>query len=397
MSFTTYSGSVAPGAAGSAQSLVTASNTAFQNGFAKGATLAQLQSAVAGFSVPNFNTVASNYNNPKYLEWNFEVQQGLGNNMSLSVNYVGNHGTDETLQNLYLNAYAKNFSGLPTTVPDARFGEIRELYSGGYSNFDGLVTTLKWHVGSQFQGSFSYTYSHALDTCSNDCIEPFNFLTAASLRYQNSPNIGLSYGSSDYDVRHSINAHYVYTVAPSMFNNRAVKAVAGNWTLAGTVLYHSGYPFSVVDTGVRGAQGVGNLAGIATDVVLADWISPTTTYPSCTTPNSTCYSKSLFATAASQTNFGNIPRNAFRGPGYFDTDINVNRTFSIHERYKFLIGMYFFNLFNHPNFDLPVNNLNSGEFGSIISTVSAPSSPYGSFQGSAVSGRVGELQLKFSF
>jgi hypothetical protein len=77
--------------------------------------------------------------------------------------------------------------------------------------------------------------------------------------------------------------------------------------------------------------------------------------------------------------------------------MNVNKTFAIHERYRLLIGAYFFNILNHPNFDLPVNNLALGNFGTINSTVSAPSSAYGSFQGSAVSGRVIQTQVKLTF
>jgi hypothetical protein len=70
---------------------------------------------------------------------------------------------------------------------------------------------------------------------------------------------------------------------------------------------------------------------------------------------------------------------------------------SIHERFRLLIGANFFNILNHPNFDLPVNNLAAEKFGTINSTVSAPTSAYGSFQGSAVSGRVIQTQVKLTF
>jgi hypothetical protein len=75
----------------------------------------------------------------------------------------------------------------------------------------------------------------------------------------------------------------------------------------------------------------------------------------------------------------------------------VNKTFAIHERYHLLIGAYFFNVLNHPNFDLPVNNIPAGNFGQIQSSVGPPTSAYGSFQGSAVSGRVIQTQVKFTF
>jgi hypothetical protein len=168
----------------------------------------------------------------------------------------------------------------------------------------------------------------------------------------------------------------------------------GGWTLAGTILYHSGYPFSIVNSGVRSQ--VGNSSGITTAVVLADFLGGSS-YPSCTTPNTACYSTSMFAAKANQQNWGNIPRNSFRGPGYFDTDLNINKAFTYREHYKLTVGAYFFNLLNHPNFDLPGNNIATGNFGQILNSVSAPSSAYGSFQGSAVSGRLVQMLVKFSF
>ena len=190
----------------------------------------------------------------------------------------------------------------------------------------------------------------------------------------------------------TVNSNYVYTV-PSHFGNKMMNSVVGGWTLAGTILFHSGYPFSIVDSGVRSQ--VGNTSGITTAVVLADYLG--TGYPSCTTPNTACYSTSMFAAKANQHDWGNIPRNSFRGPGYFDTDFNLNKSFTYRERYKLTVGAYFFNLLNHANFDLPYNNVATGTFGQILSSVSPPSSAYGSFQGSAVSGRLVQLVVKFAF
>ena len=396
--FTTLAGTVALNDPNSIFNAVANSNAALQSGFAGGATLAQLQTAVPlGFSAPSFSTVANKLYNPKYYEWNFEIQRALGKAMNLSVNYVGNHGFDEISQNNFLNAYAPNgFTGLPTSAPDPRFGEIRQLSNPGYSNYDGLVTSLQFRLGSDMSGRFNYTWSHSLDTCSNGCLEPFNALTAVSVRSQLTPfsASALSYGNSDYDTRHGISANFFYTVPGRFFGNGIFKEALGGWTLAGTVLYHSGYPFSIVNSGVRSKQ-LKNLTGITSEVILADYLGGGSN--TCTTPNVSCFDSANFATSTNQQDFGNISRNSFRGPGYVDTDININKTFTVHERYKLLVGAYLFNIFNHPNFDLPVNNIAAGTFGLIQNTVSAPTSAYGSFQGSAVSGRVIQTQVKFTF
>ena len=120
-SFTTASGIVAPGVAGSAFGNVAASNAALQSGFSNGATLAQLQAAVPGFSVPNLYTQGA-FSVPTYLEWNFEVQRQLSSKLTWSENYVGNRGWNETNQDAYLNSWSTTgFGGLPTAAPDAAF------------------------------------------------------------------------------------------------------------------------------------------------------------------------------------------------------------------------------------------------------------------------------------
>lgn len=398
-SFTTTSGVVALNNPNSIFASVANSNAAFQNGFANGATLAQLKAAVPlGFAPPNFTSIGPELKNPKYLEWNFEIQQALGSKYLFSVNYVGNHGYDEFNMNLLGNAYsAKNFADLPLAPVDRRFAEIREFNNASWSNYDGLVTAFRWKLFSGFLGSFSYTWSHVLDNCSNSCLQPFNRLAAPSVRAQLNPlRLGpLNYSNADYDVRHSLNANYSYTLPSTYFGNRIAKIALGGWTFAGVFLLHSGYPFSVIDTLVRSKQGVGNAAGLVTQTFLADYLG--TGFITCSTPNVACMTASQFAAAAKQNDFGNVPRNSFRGPNYFDTDLTLRKDFTFRESYKVQIGAFFFNVLNHPNFDNPFNNVASGTFGQILQTVSAPTSAYGHFQGSAVSGRVIQTQVKFTF
>jgi hypothetical protein len=191
-----------------------------------------------------------------------------------------------------------------------------------------------------------------------------------------------------------VNAHYIYRAPAVHLQNSILKTVLSGWTAAGTVFFHSGYPFSIVDSGVLSK--FRNLSGRVNQQILADFLGGSS-YPSCTTPNVACYSASQFAAKAAQQEFGNIPRNSFRGSGYFDTDLNVYKTVVIAENYRLNIGASFFNILNHPNFGPPVNNVSSGAFGQIQSTVSQPTSAYGAIAGSAVSGRVIQTLIKFSF
>jgi hypothetical protein len=107
---------------------------------------------------------------------------------------------------------------------------------------------------------------------------------------------------------------------------------------------------------------------------------------------------SQFQSTATQTDFGNVSRNHFRGPAYFNTDLSIKKNFRITDSgLTFEMGANAYNVLNHPNFANPDDSIADGTFGQIQSTVTPASSPYGNFQGSAVSGRVLQLELQVKF
>src|SRR4030095_14898360 len=246
----------------SAAALVAQCNSAFQGTFNGGGTVSDfLTAAPAGCAPPNLNDVVGRLQNPKYVEWNLMVQHTLGKRTVLSVNYVGNHGYDEILENPYLNSFG--FGGLPSSPADTRVQNVTQLTNNGRSNYNGLTAGVQEQLWRGFSGRFSYTFSHTLDNVSNGGIDPYSFND--SLLNQISPfnPAALNYSNSDYDVRHSLNASYVWDL-PVKFGNRALNAVVGGWTVSGTLFYRTGLPFSVVDGNTAGnLQGAGtNLQGV---------------------------------------------------------------------------------------------------------------------------------------
>lgn len=398
---------IAPGVANGAFAQAAANNAAFVNGFASGATLASIQAVVPTFNGPNFYTTTPHMVNPRYVEWNLEVEQALGDKMVASVNYVGNRGSKLLLITNGTNAFVKSggtFASLPATAPDPRFGVVANITNNGISNYNGLTASLSRRLWKGFTGTLSYTYSHSLDSISNGGFDQYSLNQFGdSLRYQVDPQNGrLNYGNADYDFRHVLNLNYVWDV-PFMAKNRWI----GGWTIAGVLFKRSGEPYSVVNTGLPG-QLLGNYSTTA-GYVMADFLGGPT--PGCTVNRSSnptnnqqtnpfaCLTSTEFSTTATQADFGNIARNSFRGPGYFDTDFSIRKTFRITESgLAFTLGANAYNVLNHPNFGNPVNYVGGGPaFGTIQNTVTPASSPYGNFQGAAVSGRILQLELKLKF
>jgi outer membrane receptor protein involved in Fe transport len=385
---------------GSGPVIAANSAAAFKSGFANGATLAQLQAAVAPvtLAIPGYTSIAQEMKSSKYSEWNFEIQQQIGAKNVISVGYVGNHGWDIFNRQLKLNGanelgnYPNGFVGFPTVRPDARFNVITAYDNSGYSNFNGLTAQYRRSFAAGLQGQINYTWSHALDTLSNGGLSLFaNAFT--SLTNQISPtDKGLNYSSSDYDVRHQISADLTYEF-PFHPHNSAMKYALGGWNFGTKIYYHTGAPFSVINSRIPA-----RLSASTGGTILADSITPFTVTCGPSAVDTPCLSVSQFATSTTQKDFGNQPRNSFRGPGYVDTDATLYKGFRLwSEGSRLLVGATASNLFNHPNFAAPNSNVALGGVGTITSTVSAPTSPYGSFQGSAVSGRVLVLTGKITF
>jgi hypothetical protein len=220
---------------------------------------------------------------------------------------------------------------------------------------------------------------------------PYNGQT--SLTAQTSPNVANSYSNADYDIRSSLVADFVWDL-PWKVRNRGLNYVLGGWTVSSKFYMRTGTPFSIVDSQLAGELGGGSITG----TMLATFTGARLN-ANCgdSAVNTACLNLSQFVPSGSETNFGNLARNALYGPGYHDIDTTVHKKFAIGERMYLQIGASAYNLFNHPNFAAPGHNVAAPGFGLITSTVTPPTSAYGAFQGSAVSGRIMVLTGKFNF
>ena len=394
---------LAPSAPNSVTSTAAANNASFLSGFASGGTLASIQAANPGFLPPNMFSVANQINNPKYLEWNFEIQQAFGSKMSVNLNYVGTHGYNTLMQNPGLNAYlsagSQPFGQLPFTAPDPRLGAVSEISSIGRSNYDGLTATFTRRMSYGFQVNANYTFSHSLDDLtSTNPGTPYSLFNSVLRQVDPFQFDNLTYGNADSDSRHNFTANYVWNM-PHRFQNRLTELALGGWGVAGTFFAHSGVPFTALTTetqilnlypfGGPIAQFFGGPNGAGCD-------NPGSNYA--VAPNQ-CLQASQFAPPGDggQNVWGNVARNSFRSPHYFDTDFSVLKNFAVTERVRVQLGANFFNILNHPNFFTPFENVASPIFGQLFATASQPTTPYGAFSGAGVTGRLIQMQAKLIF
>ncbi len=410
-------GSLAPGSAGSAQAAAIASNSAFLSGFNSGLNFSQITALVPAFSPPGFTAAEPNLKYPTYYEWNIEVEQALGTKNSISLDYVGNHGTHLSLVNTGVNAYCgagcagtlgvAGFAGLPAAPTDPRFSTVSDVSTPGVSNYNGLVVSFTRHVSTSFQMQANFTWSHALDDISNGGFLPFNFGTnTAVLAPQDPFNLKLyNYGNSDYDIRKAFNANYVWQT-PKM-HSFLLNALL-DWSIAGDFFVNSGLPFTPIDGALTSGLSAYNYGPATGTSLFANDLVPGTlqchptdafTIEGTARPCMTASQFTAPVNAAGIAHFGAERRNQVYGPWFFDTDMMISKNFHLPhwEGAELQIGAQAFNLLNHPNFDQPISDIANPQFGTSVRTVASPTSIFGSFLGADASPRAFQLRGTLTF
>jgi hypothetical protein len=263
-----------------------------------------------------------------------------------------------------------------------------------------LVISLKHSLTNHLAFGLNYTYSHAMDDVSNGGLLPFSFSGQGSILSPEDPYAirAYNYGNADYDVRQYFSANYVIDdLLRALHFTKGSNAVFGGWTLSGTLLDHTGFPFSVVENNAL----LPNYGGtVFAQPITAGWSS--CGGGAAYTNNTPCLNPNNFAPSMSTSgvldSFSTQNRNQYRGPGYFNTDLSISKQFDIGEHLHFGVGAQFFNLFNHPNFAQPQSNIDSpGIFGQTFGLVSEPTSILGAFLGGDASPRLIQLHGTLRF
>jgi hypothetical protein len=310
------------------------------------------------------------------------------------------HGVHIPVADEGLNGYCptsvcpNGFAGLPTSTPNLALGTVTQYLSAGTSNYNGLTISLQRRLAAGFSFNLNYTWSHALDDVSNGGVAnlPFGILdTDPSITsLQNPFNVRGNYGAADYDVRDYFSASFVLT---DMFRHARFhwgpNRIFGGWTLSSNWFWRSGLPFSIVDNSALAPLLGLNYSG----VIFASPVSKVSN--TCTNAvNSPCLTTSEFAPAANgaPTGFGTMGRNSVYGPHFFDADLGLMKDVAITEHVTLSFGAHAYNVFNHPNFDQPVNDISNPQFGSSIAAVGPPTSLLGSFVGAGSSPRFVEIK-----
>ena len=415
---------IAPGVPNSAIDATIAANQTFTSGFANGElSCASAQAIPANCLAPVAITAVpgGKLHAPYFMEWSLGLEHQLGATGSIHAQYVGTRAVNQpylTQVNGYQTVCAGCFAPFPyAQSADPRFGAVTQFSTGANSHYHGLQVTAMKRIGHGLMGQINYTWSRCMDTVSNGGFLQFS---AGGILSPLPGGLARDYGPCDYDIRNNLDAQYVYQL-PLKLHERVLGAALNGWQVSGTVFWHSGIPFSVLSTpysangnGIVNGSGP-QFAGVVSGVPLykhhpvpgvtqpgtVQWLNPDAFVSTVDPSTGAC----LGGDSPANCQFGNLGRNALRGPDFAWSDLYVTKLFPLTEKWKLRFDVQFFNVFNHPNFGLPSmvlagipgNPATQTGFGALTYTTSPPTGLLGVGLGGDSTPRMIAFQLRLEF
>jgi len=415
---------IAPGVPNSAVDTTVSANQVFSSGFTQGqlsCASAQANPSTCLLPVAIAAVPDGKLHAPYFIEWSVGLEHQLGTTGSFHAQYVGTRAVNQpylTQVNGYQNVCAGCFAPFPfAQSTDLRFGTVTQFSTGANSHYSGLQMTAMKRFGNGLMGQLNYTWSRCTDTISNGGFLQFS---AGGILSPLPGDLARDYGPCDYDIRHNLNAQYVYQL-PIKVANRLLGYALNGWQLSGTVFWHSGIPFSVLSTPYSGnGNGIVNgsgpqFASVVPGVPLYEhhpvpgvtqpgtvqWLNPDAFVSAVDPSTGAC----LGGDTPKNCQFGNLGRNALRGPNFTWSDFYLSKWFPLTEQLKLRFDVQFFNVFNHANFALPSMVLagipgkptTQTGLGALTSTTSPPTGLLGVGLGGDSTPRMIAFQLLLEF
>jgi hypothetical protein len=256
---------------------------------------------------------------------------------------------------------------------------INQEESSASSNYHALQTSLRVNNWRGLTSAVNFVWSHSIDNASDS----EDFIPNAA-QPNNSLATNLERGNSNFDIRRRFTWNFGYEI-PKMSGSMA--KLKNGWGLDGVLNLQDGQPFQLNYNFEGDYSGSGEgfdrpdvVGPIRYGKAPFNFLDLTAFQVPCTFGNTTALlNPDLSATTgdsnckAGTRHFGNLGRNALRGPAFKEVNLSIFKNTPLTERITLQFRAEFFNILNHPNFANPnlpnfITDPASAGIGTITST-----------------------------
>ncbi len=357
------------------------SATGLPNTFSQGYSLDFINDPSVSFQIA---AIPAHFHTPRVQQWNVALEREIASNTLLSFDYSGSAG-----HNLYTLTYfdqAVPGDGSTSIQARQRFPFLSDgsqmTSNGGFSKYNAFLAKLEKRYSNGLSFLASYTWGHSLDNASDANLGSQH----AGDTFREPQHLDWEYGNSDFDVRHRFVFSGIYDLPFGRGRTYGSQwtpvedALIGGWQASAIWSAQTGYwytPFTGNDTCNCND---GNAESLRPDAVPGQ------------NPNSgprtpgEWFNANAFNVNPPNGRSGNTGRNVILGPGFDNLDFGLHKDFRLSESKRFEFRAEFFDLLNHPNWDLQKKNLHFDNSAEVFNHIQA-----------SLTTREIQLALKFVF
>ena len=300
-------------------------------------------------------TIQLHMKTPYVQQWNLAVERSLGTQWLATISYLGNRSTHLQIRQNANQASLPTNPSNPGTIQSRRpysyVGDVFQVASIGYGNYNGLIADLKRNFSNGMSLATNFVLSKSMDALNNGASTP-----------QYGPNVQAEYGQSDFNAGKVFKASGVYLLPfgtgrqflgeRNWFNNQVI----GGWQASGVLTIQSGLPFSTTATDLSSTGGDHSMRANQTcngnhpqGQSFTHWF------------DTTCYIQ------PGQYQFGSEQRDNLIGPRTTNLDMSFFKSFVLAESKSVQFRTDLFDSLNHPLPGIPNATVTSPSYGKITS------------------------------
>jgi hypothetical protein len=257
------------------------------------------------------------------------------------------------------------------TLPD-----IAYRAGQGSSDYNALTASLRYRA-SRGMIEANYTWSHSIDNQSDPLLGDFFNLNFTSIQtsggssgraaFSEQFNPSVDRGNSDFDQRQNFVVLGYWNLPAPFADAKSGASMASKWLLrdwgvSALAAFRSGFPYTILGTS-NAIEGEGEIINNRPNII--DPSAAVLAQPIPVAGGKQLLNPGAFAEAAPST-LGNAGRNDFIGPGFYNLDLSLARSFPVHklgEAGRLTFRASAFNVLNHANLNNPDTLLTSPTFG----------------------------------
>lgn len=318
------------------------------------------------------STMSKNFRRGYIESYNLSIQRSLGASFTSSVAYVGSEAVRQmsavninaappgggTLGRQLNTTYSPGITNLNQINSNTDQSSITPFRGSNYNALQAQLTRMSAHRGST---GVIYTYSKTIDSSDNGA--------SGSLLFNCPTYWNLNRALAGYDRKHNFQWWTIYNIpfgkGQQFLTNGMLGKVLGGWNVTTALSRVSGTPMTVTaSSGYLNAPGNTQVADRNYNVnpILNQNNNGARTYL-----NIAAFSD-VTASTASTPRFGTAGRNSVRGPGLFNLDASLKRSFQIWESVNLAFVAEAFDVTNTPQFANPSLAINSPASFGVLTT-----------------------------